>query len=64
MVFDLFDASAGIYDNMKTAVETISIFLGKDRPLQSSLPADVQSYGDSALNSLSNRSYGVTVTVH
>ena len=30
----------GIYDNMKTAVETILV--GKDPPLQSPLPADVQ----------------------
>ena len=55
MVFDAYDrafalfkgtCNRGIYDNMKTAVETI--FVGKDRSLQSSLPADVQP--------LSNRS--------
>ena len=49
MVFDAHDrafalfkgaCARGIYDNMKTAVETI--FVGKDRALQSPLPADVQ----------------------
>ena len=50
MVFDAHDRAfalfkgtcgRGIYDNMKTAVETV--FVGKARPLQSPLPADVQS---------------------
>ena len=50
MVFDAHDRAfalfkgacqRGIYDNMKTAVETILV--GKDRALQSPLPADVQS---------------------
>ena len=49
MVFDAHDRAfalfkgacqRGIYDNMKTAVETI--FVGRGSPLQSPLPADVQ----------------------
>ena len=50
MVFDAHDrafaffkgtCTRGIYDNMKTAVETI--FVGKERALQSPLPADVRT---------------------
>ena len=50
MVFDAHDrafaffkgaCTRGIYDNMKTAVE--AIFVGKDRALQSALPADVRA---------------------
>ena len=55
MVFDAHDRAfglfggacrRGIYDNMKTAVETV--FIGKDAAIQPPVPADVQPLPDRA----------------